>query len=401
MTKPTGNMCFVLMPFQPNFKNQWEHAIVPAIREADLAPWRGDDEHLGTNIIMSDITKSISEARLIIADLTGRNPNVMYELGLAHAAKKAVIMIAQKEEDVPFDIRHIRYLKYDARDISRLKSELVERIGSTLNMAAKDRPDFFPELKLFDRKEAEELVYLRKRARSLRIEATPPSADIFFNDRLIGQPPQEILVNPETGRNTVSAAAIGFYEYHADISEKDLERGEIHIALEKRSDKEEFEKRVPQWLRYRRRDPNNPVLMQAIAQYLCRVSDDSDEALKEVHELLQVAPDWFMAHNQAGYVKHKTRPEEAKEHYEKVVSMRPDHFIGYYNLACLYALANEFDKAIEYLETIVSRDGLTESYRMHAPNIENDPDFDELKKSEKHAKRFAEIAGILNAGRGA
>ncbi|VFN04567.1 MAG: hypothetical protein BECKG1743D_GA0114223_110424 [Candidatus Kentron sp. G] len=52
MTKPTGNMCFVLMPFQPDFKNQWELAIDPAIREAGLASWRGDDEHLGTNIIV-------------------------------------------------------------------------------------------------------------------------------------------------------------------------------------------------------------------------------------------------------------------------------------------------------------------------------------------------------------
>nr|VFK31897.1 MAG: Tetratricopeptide repeat-containing protein [Candidatus Kentron sp. MB] len=400
MTKPTGNMCFVLMPFQPNFKNQWELAIEPAIREAGLAPWRGDDEHLGTNIIMRDITKSISEARLIIADLTGRNPNVMYELGLAHAAKKAVIMIAQKEEDVPFDIRHIRYLKYDAMDISRLKSELVERIGSTLNMAAKDRPDFFPELKLFDRKEVEELAYLRRRARRARIEVTPPSADIFFNDHYIGQPPQEILVNPETTRNTISATAIGFYEHHAELSEKDLEQGEIRIALEKRGDKVEFEKRVPRWLRYRRRDPNNPVLMRVIAQYLDGISD-YDEALEEVHELLQVAPDWFLAHNQAGIVKRETHPEEARKHFEKVVSLHPNHFIGYYNLACSYAYTNAFDRAIEYLETIVDRDGLTDSFRMHGTNMENDLAFHELKKSDKHAKRFAEIARILNAGRGA
>nr|VFK23082.1 MAG: hypothetical protein BECKLPF1236B_GA0070989_13392 [Candidatus Kentron sp. LPFa] len=340
MTKPTGNMCFVLMPFQPDFKNQWELAIDPAIREAGLAPWRGDDEHLGTNIIMRDITKSISEARLIIADVTGRNPNVMYELGLAHAAKKAVIMIAQKKEDIPFDVGHIRYLPYNAMDISQLKSELVERIGSTLNMPAKERPDFFPELKLFDRKEADELAYLRERARCLRIEATPPSADIFFNDRYIGQPPQEILVNPQTGRNTLSAAAIGFYEHHADIAEKDLEQGSIRIALEKKGDKAEFDKRVPRWLRYRRRDPNNPVLMRAIAQYLDGISDH-EEALDEVHELLQVAPDWFMAHNQAGVVKHKTRPEEATAHFEKAVSLRPEHFIGYYNLACFYASVNE------------------------------------------------------------
>jgi len=400
MTKPTGNMCFVLMPFHSDFDNQWKLVIEPAIREAGLSPWRGDDEHLGTNIIMRDITKSIFDARLIIADITGRNPNVMYELGLAHAAKKPVIMVIQEGEDVPFDVNQVRYLKYDVEKLFQLKPDLVERIKSTLNMAAGDRPDFFPELKLFSKEEFEELEYLRKSAKHLRIEATPPSADIFFNDRYIGQPSQEILVNPEAERNTLSAAAIGFYEYHADISEKDLAQGEIRIALEKKGDKEEFEKRVPRWLRYRRRDPNNPVLMRAIAQYLDGISD-YDEALEEVHELLQVAPDWFLAHHKAGIVKHKTHPDETREHFDKVVSLRPGHYAGYYNLACVYALTNDFGKAMEYLEMIVNRDDLAESFRMHGTNMENDSTLDELKKSDKHAKRFAEIAAILNAGGGA
>ena len=108
--------CFVLMPFSGDFKNQWELAFKPAIESAGLIPWRGDEKSFGTNIIMSDVTRSISKAKLIIADLTGKNPNVMYELGLAHAAKKPVIMLAQKEEDVPFDLKHIRFLKYDNKN---------------------------------------------------------------------------------------------------------------------------------------------------------------------------------------------------------------------------------------------------------------------------------------------
>nr|VFK24023.1 MAG: hypothetical protein BECKLPF1236B_GA0070989_13902 [Candidatus Kentron sp. LPFa] len=59
---------------------------------------------------------------------------------------------------------------------------------------------------------------------------------------------------------------------------------------------------------------------------------------------------------------------------------------------------NEFDRTIECLQKIVDRDGLTESYRMHGTDMENDSAFDELKKSDRHTKRFAEIAGILNAG---
>ena len=93
--------CFVLMPFSKEFNNQWELAFIPAIESAGLKPWRGDEESLGTNIIIHDITRSIYDAEVIIADLTGRNPNIMYVLGLAHAAKKNVIMLIQDERDIP------------------------------------------------------------------------------------------------------------------------------------------------------------------------------------------------------------------------------------------------------------------------------------------------------------
>jgi hypothetical protein len=64
----------VLMPFSPEFKNQWECAFIPAIVSVNLTPFRGDEATLETNTIIKDITKSIYDAQIIIADLTGRNP---------------------------------------------------------------------------------------------------------------------------------------------------------------------------------------------------------------------------------------------------------------------------------------------------------------------------------------
>jgi hypothetical protein len=48
----------------------------------------------------------------VICDLTGKNANVFYEAGIAHALGQDVILIAQHETDIPFDLRHIRYVKY-------------------------------------------------------------------------------------------------------------------------------------------------------------------------------------------------------------------------------------------------------------------------------------------------
>ncbi len=160
---PSSGFGFVLMPFSGEFTNQWELSFGPALREVGLEAKRADDEYGGTNVIMRDVTRNIYAAQIIIADVTGRNPNVMYELGLAHAAKKPVIILAQSDEDVPFDIGHIRYLKYDALNLNALKRDLIQRIRSTLANVDASPPDLFPELKIMTVTEIKELEYLRER----------------------------------------------------------------------------------------------------------------------------------------------------------------------------------------------------------------------------------------------
>jgi len=67
---------------------------------------------------------------LIIADLTGRNPNVFYEVGIAHTLGKEVIMITQNEEDVPFDLRHLKYILYGFS--KRGQEKLIDDIKMTI-----------------------------------------------------------------------------------------------------------------------------------------------------------------------------------------------------------------------------------------------------------------------------
>nr|VFJ95055.1 MAG: hypothetical protein BECKH772A_GA0070896_1008110 [Candidatus Kentron sp. H]VFJ95784.1 MAG: hypothetical protein BECKH772B_GA0070898_1008110 [Candidatus Kentron sp. H]VFK01979.1 MAG: hypothetical protein BECKH772C_GA0070978_1007810 [Candidatus Kentron sp. H] len=140
------------------------------------------------------------------------------------------------------------------------------------------------------------------------IKVTPPSTDIFNIGRssssttvLLANHPRKYL-STRKSPEIPSRRRFDFMNTMRISLEEDPEKGEIRIELEKKGDKEEFEKRVPRWLGYRRRDPNNPVLMRAISQYLNGISD-YDEAIEEVHELLKVAPDWFIAHNRAGYIK--------------------------------------------------------------------------------------------------
>jgi hypothetical protein len=88
---------------------------VPAIKEAGLEPVRAD-ELFSTGSVIEQIWEQISRAKVLLADLTGKNANVFYELGLSHAANKPVVFTTGQLEDVPFDLRHLRVAVYDVRD---------------------------------------------------------------------------------------------------------------------------------------------------------------------------------------------------------------------------------------------------------------------------------------------
>jgi hypothetical protein len=107
--------CFVMMPFGNWFDKYYQDIYVPAIQESGFEPVRAD-ELFSSGSVVEQIWEQIKKARVLLADLTDRNANVFYELGLAHAARKPVVFAAPKVEDVPFDLRHLRVIIYDIRE---------------------------------------------------------------------------------------------------------------------------------------------------------------------------------------------------------------------------------------------------------------------------------------------
>jgi hypothetical protein len=128
------DMCFV-MPFGvESLGIVYEDFVKPTLKDrCKLRPERGDDV-FGSNVIMDDITKSLRKARLIIADLTGRNSNVFYEVGIAHALNKQVLLMTQSIDDVPFDLRHRRALvyEYSPRGCKKLERDLYDNVQNML-----------------------------------------------------------------------------------------------------------------------------------------------------------------------------------------------------------------------------------------------------------------------------
>ena len=126
---PDPHMCFVLMPFTKTWSDRIYNKILrPILLKANLEPRRADD--MFGHDIMDDIWSALNAAFVVIADLTGRNPNVFYELGLAHTLGKNVILMTQNEKDVPFDVARLRYIKYsdDADGYEKLETALPQFI---------------------------------------------------------------------------------------------------------------------------------------------------------------------------------------------------------------------------------------------------------------------------------
>lgn len=117
--KPTGfeftddrddKLVAVMMPFGPEFKDIYA-AIRQAAKGAGLRCQRADDIW-EEDVVIQDVVNLICRARIVVCDLTDRNPNVFYEMGIAHSLGKDVVMLAQSKSDVPFDVQQRRYLRY-------------------------------------------------------------------------------------------------------------------------------------------------------------------------------------------------------------------------------------------------------------------------------------------------
>ena len=104
---------FVLMPFMEPYNSYYPAIFKPALQNAGYTEVIRSDDLFTPRPIMLDIQQSIINADLVLCDLSERNPNVFYELGLAHAIGKPAILIAREQDDIPFDLRHIRVIVYD------------------------------------------------------------------------------------------------------------------------------------------------------------------------------------------------------------------------------------------------------------------------------------------------
>ncbi len=129
------NLCFVLMPYGPeDLQVVYTEYLKPTVEERCQLVCKRADNIFGAGVIVEDVWRGILQAKIVIAELTGRNANVFYEVGLCHALGKSVLFLAQSTDDVPFDLGHRRVLlyEYSPRGCKRLEKGLVDNIKAML-----------------------------------------------------------------------------------------------------------------------------------------------------------------------------------------------------------------------------------------------------------------------------
>ena len=133
--------CFVIMPIssqdgydEGHFQLVYEDIIKPAIEACNLSPCRAD-ETKNTNLIQLDILRKVIESPIAICDMSSKNPNVFYELGMRQAFDLPTVLLIDETTNAPFDVSSLRYVTYKKdmkhRDVVNAVSELAEALKET------------------------------------------------------------------------------------------------------------------------------------------------------------------------------------------------------------------------------------------------------------------------------
>lgn len=168
---------FVIMPFDDYFQPVYDQLIDAPLTELGLHVTRGDT-NLNAQNILRDVVTGIATADLVVADLTRLNPNVLYELGIAHGLNKKTILISQTLDDIPFDLKSYRFVHYsdhfaEAKKLSGKLTDIAQGflegssqfgnpvsdyLGVEPGRPAPQSPSITPELRGEEKKRAEAVV---------------------------------------------------------------------------------------------------------------------------------------------------------------------------------------------------------------------------------------------------
>jgi hypothetical protein len=141
------DLCFVIMPFSTpsgsghpldHFTEVYEDLFVPAVQAAGFDPRRADTTVLSRHIL-GDLLSAIETASIVLCDLSGANPNVLFELGWAFRADKPCVLVKDDTTEYPFDLQHSHVQSYHGSLKARLVKEGIQQLAQLIQNTANDK----------------------------------------------------------------------------------------------------------------------------------------------------------------------------------------------------------------------------------------------------------------------
>lgn len=211
-------VCFVLMPISDpegyetgHFRRVYEHLIVPSCEKAGFNPVRAD-EVKKTNHIVLDVLKKIIESEMVLCDLSSKNPNVLYELGVRQAFNLPVTIIKDESTSRIFDIQGIRDIQYDDSLRIDTTEDSIDEISSVIeNNYEKDE------------EEVNSLVQLL----SIEPAQIPSSTELSDETSLLFESISSISERLASIEDAVSVSSARSYGVSRDSNFEDIEVGDI------------------------------------------------------------------------------------------------------------------------------------------------------------------------------
>lgn len=333
---------FVMMPFKDS--DSIYDAIKRAVEGIPLENGcftcnRADDSYTNLSIWCSQICKNIRKAKYIIADITGRNANVFYELGFAHSMDntKAVI-ITQNVNDAPFDIKDMGLLQYSEKKLPKLVDDIRSAILA-LEKAEQEEG--------YTRKSPEEMI--RDLKAQLNAEETRSSR--FKNELLESEKREKELKerikeiesiqnNPvEDAKNKISELEGMIAELKSKLKHTEEDKtdtiAQLTATLNEKTEKLNIlEKKFNEYKENEDVKPLSDLLI-----------DDAQKRLE--------SQTWF---NKAYDEAHKGNHAKAVKYYSKAIELDPEDIDAYNNRGNAYRALNKFEKAITDYSKVIELD---------------------------------------------
>ena len=391
MADTNEKICFVIAPIgesgsdiRKRSDQILEHIIRPAVESCGYKAVRAD-EILKPGMITNQIIRHVVEDPLVIADLTGQNANVFYELAIRHFVRKPLVQIIDKVEDIPFDVGSMRTIVINHQDLDSAKEVKIEikkqiqsleedssSLENPISIASEGR--FVDEIKKRDQDYLEEMKKIREQYNEIlrRMDAEKVADD----PEEAKQVAAEVDENPRASLIDKAIAQAIFFQQQGKRNEAiEKWRAVAHIAEGIDNDLA-----AGAWFSvgYLLENPENSILAynraislkpNSVEAYNNRgnvkyLLGRNEDAIADFDEAIRLKPDDVVAYTNRGVAKDKLGQQgDAIADFDEAIRLKPDDVVAYYNRGATKGALGQYDEAIvDFGEVIHLKPDLAKAY---------------------------------------